>query len=130
MSFNTSAINTAINAAFKAADTYGEHVASLQKLLRGADRDVIKGYVAPIAAKRYNAAYDIPSGKWEDSGCAAKRYTNRLVAAIIGASSARKEEVAVPAELLEAAAKLAKLAAKYEGSRSLSAKALALAFAK
>ena len=39
------------------------------------------------------------------------------------------DEVEVPAELLAAAAKLAKLAAQYEGARSLASKALARAFA-
>ena len=39
------------------------------------------------------------------------------------------EEVEVPAELLAAAVKLQKLAAQYEGARSLASKALALAFA-
>lgn len=128
MSFNTSAINTAITNAFKLVDTYGEHVASLQKLLRGADRDTVKGYVAPIAAKRYGAVYDPASDKWEDSGCAAKRYTNRLVADIVGTSSARKEEVDVPAEMLKVAAKLAKLAKQYKGAKALATKALAAAF--
>lgn len=45
-------------------------------------------------------------------------------------SSGTKEELEVPAELLAAAAKLAKLAAQYDGARSLASKALALAFAK
>ena len=45
-------------------------------------------------------------------------------------TSTREEETEVPAELLAAAAKLAKLAAQYEGARSLASKALALAFAK
>ena len=39
------------------------------------------------------------------------------------------DEVEVPAELIAAAAKLAKLAAQYENARSLASKALALAFA-
>ena len=39
-----------------------------------------------------------------------------------------KEEVEIPAELLAAAAKLAKLAQQYKGARSLASKALAQAF--
>ena len=42
----------------------------------------------------------------------------------------KSEEVEIPEELLKAAAVLAKLAKKYEGSRSLAAKALAASFAK
>jgi hypothetical protein len=40
------------------------------------------------------------------------------------------EEVEIPAELLAAAAKLAKLAQQYEGARKLASRALATAFAK
>jgi hypothetical protein len=40
------------------------------------------------------------------------------------------EEIEIPAELLAAAAKLAKLAQEYEGARKLASKALAQAFAK
>ena len=126
-SFNTNAINTAITGAFKAATTYATYVAELQTLLRGADRETIKEFVCPVAAKQYGAVY--ADGKWADPKCAAKRYANRLIAAIVGKSDNRKEEVEVPAELLAAAAKLAKLAAQYEGARSLASKALAVAFA-
>jgi hypothetical protein len=60
---------------------------------------------------------------------AAKKALQRLVKDIVGASN-DKVEVEVPAELLAAAEKLAKLAAQYEGARSLASKALAQAFAK
>jgi hypothetical protein len=125
--FNTTLINNAIDGAFKAGDTYGEKVAELQRLLKGADRDTVKDYVAPRAAKRYGAEY--VDGKWTDSDCAAKRYTNRLINDIMGKSSARKEEVAVPAEILKAAEKLAALCNEYKKAKSLASTALALAFA-
>jgi hypothetical protein len=97
--FNTSLINTAIDSAFASADTYSARVEELQRLLKGADRETVKDYVAPRAAKRYGAEY--VDGKWTDSDCAAKRYTNRLVSAILGQSSPRKEAraVAAPAKL-------------------------------
>jgi hypothetical protein len=46
------------------------------------------------------------------------------------ASSGKQEEIEVPAELVEMAKKLAKLAQKYEGARSLASKAMAIAFAQ
>lgn len=125
--FNTSLINTTIDAAFASADTYSAKVAELQRLLKGADRETVKDYVAPRAATRYGAEY--VDGKWTDSDCAAKRYTNRLVSAILGKSSARKDEVTIPADILRAAEKLAAMCAEYEKSKSLASKALAQAFA-
>ena len=62
---------------------------------------------------------------------AAKKATQRLLKDICGdASSGKQEEVEVPAEIIEAAKKLAKLAQKYEGARSLASKAVAIAFAQ
>lgn len=59
----------------------------------------------------------------------AKKQNDRLAAAIIGVTvNKERDEVEIPAELLAAAAKLAKLAAQYEGARSLASKALAQAF--
>lgn len=128
MSLNIKAITTAVNGAFGAVDTYAAHVATLQAEFKGADRDTIKDIVCPLAAKKYGAEY--VDGKWVDSKCAAKRYANRLIAAIIGTASNATKEVEIPTELLAAAAKLAKLAAQYEGARSLASKALAQAFAQ
>ena len=128
MSLNIKAITTAINGAFSAVDTYAAHVATLQAEFKGSDRDTIKEIVCPLAAKKYGAEY--VDGKWVDSKCAAKRYANRLIAAIMGTASNATEEVEVPAELLAAAAKLAKLAKEYKDARSLASKALAQAFAQ
>jgi hypothetical protein len=128
MSLNIKAITTAINGAFSAVDTYAAYVATLQAEFKGSDRDTIKEIVCPLAAKKYGAEY--VDGKWVDSKCAAKRYANRLIAAIMGKASNATEEVEIPAELLAAAAKLAKLANEYKDARSLASKALAQAFAK
>jgi hypothetical protein len=102
--FNTSAINAAIALCFASADiaidartAYQSLVAELQVLLAGADRDIIKGYVCPIAAKHYGATY--ADGKWADSKCAAKRYANRVIADVVmGASSpASSDKTITPA---------------------------------
>ena len=89
MKFNTNAINAAIISAFASADkaadarvAYQSNVATLRGLLKGADRETIKGFVCPIAAARYDATY--VDGKWEDSKCAAKRWANRMIADVIG----------------------------------------------
>jgi hypothetical protein len=91
--FNTSAINAAITLCFTSADiaidarkAYQSLVVELQDLLKGADRETIKGYVCPVAAKHYGETY--ADGKWGDSKCAAKRYANRVIAdVLVGASS-------------------------------------------
>ena len=96
--FNTAAINTAIVAAFKAASTYQAKVAELQDLLAGAERAAIAAYVQPIAAKFYGAELKtLQTGRvvWADKDCAAKRYSNRLVSAIIGASEKKTEAAKV-----------------------------------
>ncbi len=66
---------------------------------------------------------------------AAKTSRRRVMEALSGAADAAKsarveaEEIEIPAEILAAAAKLAKLCAEYEGARKLAAKAVAVAFA-
>ncbi len=70
---------------------------------------------------------------------AAKTSRRRVMEALTGdadkdaspkAEEGAAEEIEIPAELLAAAAKLAKLAQQYEGARKLASKALAQAFAK
>jgi len=96
---NTTAITAAINGAFKAADTYATYVAELQSLFEGSDRETIKAHVCPLAAKKYGAEFK--DGQWTEPTCAAKRYANRLIAAIMGDSAERKPSsaVAAPAKL-------------------------------
>lgn len=62
------------------------------------------------------------------AGDTAKNACEELVKLMLGKPAKQKDEVEIPAELLAAAAKLAKLAAQYEGARSLASKALAQAF--
>ena len=130
MKLNINVITKAVNTAFTAAITYGEQVAILQREFKGADRDAIKEIVCPLAAAKYGNAKDYADGKWVDSKCAAKRYANRLIAAIIGTSSGASEEIEIPAEILAAAAKLAKLCNEYKDARKLASGAVAQAFAK
>ena len=98
---NINAITTAVNKAFKADVTYDEQVAVLQREFKGADRAAIKDIVCPLAAKKYGAEY--VDGKWVDSLCAAKRYANRLIVAIMGETSNASEpkaEVRLPKALV------------------------------
>jgi hypothetical protein len=90
---NINVITKAVKAAFKAADTYDEQVAILQREFKGADRDAIKAIVCPLAATKYDAEYI--DGQWVDSACAAKRYANRLIAAVMGTSSGASEPTVV-----------------------------------
>jgi hypothetical protein len=91
MNFNANAINTAISDAFTAADkavdarvVYQENVAKLRGLLKGADRETVKGFVCPQAALHYGETY--ADNKWANSKCAAKRWANRMISDVVGAS--------------------------------------------
>ena len=65
------------------------------------------------------------------AGDTAKKACERLVDLMLGGKADReKEEIDVPEELLQAAAKLAQLCAKREWSRAQLSKAIATAFAK
>ena len=110
MNFNTSAINTAIAHVFALADkaidlrtAYQTTVTELRGLLSGADRETIKGFVCPVAAKHYGEVY--ADGKWADSGCAAKRYANRVIKDVLEATaptSSGKTLIEVPEGVVEA----------------------------
>lgn len=92
--FNTAAINTAITKAFAAAATYQARVSELQSLLAGAEREIVAAYVQPVAAKFYGAELKtLQTGRvvWAEKDCAAKRYANRLVSAIVGTSAKAKD---------------------------------------
>jgi hypothetical protein len=92
MNFNANAINTAISDALTSADkaadariVYQENVAKLRGLLKGADRETVKGFVCQQAALHYNETY--ADGKWADSKCAAKRWANRVISDVVGGAS-------------------------------------------
>jgi len=97
-SFNVNAITTAVLAALAAGDTFEEQLTTLQKLLKGADRDTIKGIVAPIVATKYGETF--ADGQWADSKCAAKRKANRIIGAIAGTAPAQSSKVAVDKKLV------------------------------
>ena len=104
--FNTKAITAAVLAALAAGDTFEAQLIELQRLLKGADRDTIKGIVAPIVATKYGETF--ADGKWADSKCAAKRKANRIIGAIAGTAPAQSNKVAVNKALVKQVAALLK----------------------
>jgi len=98
MTFNTKAITSAVLAALVAGDTFEAQLIELQRLLKGADRDTIKGIVAPIVATKYGETF--ADGQWADSKCAAKRKANRIIGAIVGTAPAQSSKVAVDKKLV------------------------------
>jgi hypothetical protein len=116
MNFNANAINTAISDAFTSADkavdarvVYQANVVKLRGLLKGADRETVKGFVCPRAALHYNETY--ADGKWADSKCAAKRWANRMISDVMGASPATSSKTVVKLTRVQKAAVAALLAA-------------------
>ena len=97
--FDTNAITAAVLAALAAGDAFETQLTTLQKLLKGADRDTIKGIVAPIVATKYGETF--ADGQGADSKCAAKRKANRIIGAIAGTAPAQSSKVAVDKKLVE-----------------------------
>ena len=106
MTFNTKAITAAVLAALAAGDTFEAQLIELQRLLKGADRDTIKGIVAPIVATKYGETF--ADGQWADSKCAAKRKANRIIGAIAGTAPKTSSKVAVNKALVKQVAALLK----------------------
>lgn len=132
---------TTVHAVLNAAFAYGAGIDALRATYKGKSPEVIRAalladvasfpkYAVPLVDGAGKAAGTMVLDKAHKNYEACRKALGRLVSDIVGKSSARTEEVEVPAELLAAAAKLAKLAAQYEGARSLASKALAQAFAK
>jgi hypothetical protein len=122
-------IKSNVTTALTAAHAYGAAIAALRKDCAGMERDAVREAMLPPVAAYY--AVKVVEGKLDREAAkyeAAKKALQRLLADVCPSSNT-KEEVEVPAELLKAAKVLAELAAKYEGARSLAAKALATAFA-
>ena len=137
------ATNTAtIHSALDSVHTYAEKIAILQKTFKGKTADEIRDAIRPDVAsyKKYGVPFVDGKGKAIGTKVLDKehpQYENcrkavtNLTKAILGTeSSGAVEELAVPAEILAAAAKLAKLCAQYEESRKLASTAIAQAFAK
>jgi len=139
----TKASNTiTVHAALDSCFTYAEKIATLQAAFRGKTAEAVRASILPDVASypKYSVPLVAGSGKAEGTKVldkehaqyeACRKALGRLVSAIVGkASSGAKEEIEIPAEVLAAAEKLAKLCAKYEEARKLASTAVAQAFAK
>lgn len=135
------AIRSTVHAVLRAAFAYGEGIESLRATYRGQTPEAIRAALLPDVASFSKYAVPLVDGAGKAAGTkvldkahpnyeACRKALGRLVSAIVGKADKKTEEIEIPAELLAAAAKLAKLAAQYEGARSLASKALAVAFAK
>ena len=138
----TASIKSLVASCFTAAESFAAKVDALRAALpatalesHAACMDALR----PATAAYYGIALTVKeSGRAvfpaDDARTpAAKKQLQRLAKAVLGDQSARadaEEECEVPAELLAAAAKLAKLANEYEGARKLASRAIAAAFAK
>ena len=100
MSFNLKSINTAVVIALEAGDTLHDACVTLQKRLKGADRDTVKGIICPMVAKHYGESF--ADGKWSNSDCAAKRKANRIIGSIVGTAPKESAKAAVNAKALAA----------------------------
>ena len=135
---NTNTVHAALDSCF----TYAEKIAALQGVFKGKTAEAVRASILPDVASypKYSVPLVAGSGKAEGTKVLDKGHANyeacrkalgRVVSAIVGkASSGAKEEIEIPAEVLAAAAKLAKLCAQYEDSRKLASTAVAQAFAK
>ena len=133
-------LSTHITNALASASAYAKAIDSARKDAKGMTRDAVRTAILPTVASFYAVAVKAGEGKAEgtkvlDKDAAkyetARKALQRLLGDICPSeSSGKKEEIEIPAEIIEAAKKLAKLAQKYEGAKSLSAKAMALAFAQ
>lgn len=128
-----------VRSALNAAVTYGQSVEELRKLFARKSETAVRAALLPEVAEFYGV--ELVEGQKKAAGTlvldkeaagyeAAKKALQRLVRDVMGKTAAKSEEVEIPAELIAAAEKLAKLASQYEGARSLASKALAHAFAK
>jgi hypothetical protein len=130
-----------IHAALDAAHTYGERIAELRKVYEGKTADEIRDAIRPAVASYKKYAVPFVDGKGKAVGTKVldkdhpqyencRKAVTNLTKAIVGKTDGATEELEVPAEILAAAAKLAKLCAQYEESRKLASTAIAQAFAK
>jgi len=133
-------INTIVRNAIKTAELFGSHIDDLRAALPASALESRAACMAALqapVAKYYDITLEVKgTGRivWPADHAnteAAKKAQQRLATSVLGGGAGKAtEEIEIPAELLAAARKLAKLANGYEGSRKLAAKALAAAFAK
>ena len=134
---NTNTIHAALDNAF----TYAEKIALLQAAFKGKTAEQIRDAIRPDVASYSKYAVPFVEGNGKAVGTKVldkdhpqyencRKAVTNLTKAIVGTeSSGSVEEIEVPAEILAAAAKLAKLCAQYEESRKLASTAIAQAFA-
>lgn len=141
MSTSNTTLFAIVSSCYDAAATFAERVVALRERAKSDKVSLlpkeVKVYLMESTARYYGVTLvDKVRGEgqtWGDDkkSLTAKRQNERLADAVCGKLESKGEaepEVEIPAELLAAAAKLAKLAQAYEGSRSLASKALAHAF--
>jgi hypothetical protein len=130
-----------VHAVIKAAFEYAEGIEQLRKTFKGKERDAITKAIIGDVASYPKYLVPLVDGEGKAKGTkvldkthakyeACRKALQRIVNDIMGKSSAAKEEIEVPAEILAVAAKLAKMCAEYEDSRKLASTAVAQAFAK
>ena len=137
----TKSTRSTVHAVIKAAFAYDEGIQELRVLYKRKSQETIHyalladvasfpKYSVPLVEGQKKAAGKLVMDSKHENYQAAKKALQRIVADVMGKKGNRVEDVAIPAEMLAVAQKLAKLAKNYEGSRSLASKALAQAFAK
>lgn len=134
-------IRSTVHSVLTAAFAYGSGIDALRVSFKGQTPEAIRAALLPDVASFPKYGVTLVDGAGKALGTkvldkehpayeACRKALGRLVSDIVGKADKATEEIEIPAELLAAAAKLAKLASEYEGARSLAAKALAVAFAK
>ena len=136
---NTITIHAALDSAF----TYNEKIALLQAAFKGKTAEQIREAILPDVASYKKYAVPMIDGKGKAVGTKVldkdhpqyencRKAVTNLTKAIVGVTSdaTETEEIEVPAEILKAAERLAKLCAEYEGARKLASTAIAQAFAQ
>jgi len=136
---------TTVHAVINAAFANGEGIEQLRKTFKGKARDVVtKALIGDVAS---HPKYQVPmvqgTGRFEGTMVldsehakyqACRKALQRIVSDIVATESSGAtepaEEIEIPAAILAAAEKLAKLCAEYEGARKLASTAVAQAFAK
>ena len=134
---------TTVHAALDSSFSYAEKIALLQATFKGKTAEEIRAAILPDVASYSKYSVPLVDGAGSGSGTkvldkehanyeACRKALGRLVKAIVGTTSdnVESEEVEVPAEILKAAERLAKLCNEYEGARKLASTAIAQAFSK
>ena len=138
-SINTNTVHAALDSSF----SYAEKIALLQATFKGKTAEEIRAAILPDVASYSKYSVPLVDGAGSGSGTkvldkehanyeACRKALGRLVKAIVGTTSdnVESEELEIPAEILKAAERLAKLCNEYESARKLASTAIAQAFAK